>query len=213
MSARFVRHTLRALDPESAAAFYSQLLGAEPEVVALPPRARAAGAPAHWIGWLGVDERDAFAARWLAQGARRLGPPDSPIFADPTGAVLGLCEPGEADARPVHHALHCHHELHCADVNAAVDAYAPCGWTAGPVEDALGLAYRRLDVGGAVESVPRGAHPHWLHSFPVAALDDALERARSLGANVIHQLVGLDGAPRAALDDPEGAAFGLWVPP
>src|SRR5688572_27034938 len=66
------------------------------EISALPERARALGAPAHWLGHIAVADADKCAAHFVAQGAERLGPPrllDGFLvhgLRDPFGAPVAL---------------------------------------------------------------------------------------------------------------------------
>src|SRR5262245_17134006 len=95
----FVRHQLRTHDVDAARIFYSELLGAEfwgpdVEVVPLPARAQAMGAPAHWLGHIGVSDVETTAEKIVGMGGQRLGPaPDACVLRDPFGAVMGLSAP------------------------------------------------------------------------------------------------------------------------
>ena len=58
---KFCRYVLRTTDVEGASTFYGDLLGARfwadgINVVQLPPAVAARGAPAHWLGYIGVDD-------------------------------------------------------------------------------------------------------------------------------------------------------------
>ena len=71
----FARYDLRTTDPDAARRFYAVVLGLdfdapaaadEPETLAVWPlhdQARARGAPAHWLGNIGVTDVDATARR------------------------------------------------------------------------------------------------------------------------------------------------------
>src|SRR6185295_17780185 len=62
----FARYDLRTTDPGAARLAVWQL----------HEQARARGAPAHWLGNVGVTDVDATLRRWLALGAEPLGPPE-----------------------------------------------------------------------------------------------------------------------------------------
>ena len=101
---RLCRYVLRTTDVAAARAFYAELLGdgfwrATLDVVPLPERARAAGAPSHWAGYIAVEEADfdAKQAAFVAAGSAQLGPMTrddsgarSAWFQDPMGARVGL---------------------------------------------------------------------------------------------------------------------------
>ena len=81
----FARYDLRTTDPDAARRFYAAALGLdfgaptavdEPATLAvwlLHEQARARGAPAHWLGNIGVTDVDATVRRWLDLGSEPLG--------------------------------------------------------------------------------------------------------------------------------------------
>jgi len=131
----FFRYDLRTTDPDAAADFYGTVAGlkvaegggppilmsggSEVEherivgrVVSLPERARAAGAPAHWLGHVAVADPDGALRRLVELGGERLGPMGEdgegrPFAAvrDPQGAVFALAStvPGENGAADSEH--------------------------------------------------------------------------------------------------------------
>lgn len=116
----FIRYDLRTTDPAGAADFYRAVAGLEVgrgegppilmsrasggedqrivgAVMPLPERARAAGAPAHWLGHVAVADLDATLDRLVDLGGERLGPlgedGEGSRFAtvrDPQGTVFAL---------------------------------------------------------------------------------------------------------------------------
>src|SRR3954464_1594999 len=109
MASVFCRYDLRTTDPDAARVFYSDVVGLDfPEgtsaqqssVLAVWPlheQARARGAPAHWLGQLGVADFEATVRRLVELGGERLGPTvhasDGTAFTtlrDPAGAVVGV---------------------------------------------------------------------------------------------------------------------------
>src|SRR3954468_24757547 len=97
----FFRYDLRTTDPDAARAFYANVAGIDfatsPELGLWPlhEQARARGAPAHWLGHIAVDDVDREVARFVAEGAERLGPTvrtgDGATYAalrDPLGSVI-----------------------------------------------------------------------------------------------------------------------------
>lgn len=209
----FQRCELRTTDPARARAFYRTLVGDAPRpIVALPERAQERGAPSHWLGHLAVEDPTAERERWTAAGASPLGPMRSDgvaVLKDPFGSPVALAPVAEAEGG---HFVWS--ELHTADVDAAWAFYGRrrawerCGRGSLPMpsvrfRDPAGRE------GGLVETVGRGAHPHWLHYLPVPDLEAALAVARDAGARVSFGPVDGVLGRVAALDDPLGAAFGL----
>jgi uncharacterized protein len=109
----FCAYHLRTTDVESARAFYAEVLGFDfpvqggpalaggrLQVWPLHEQARARGAPAHWLGFIGVSDLAATVEKLLGHGAQLLGPPmlrgeDGEAFAilrDPCEAVVGVRE-------------------------------------------------------------------------------------------------------------------------
>lgn len=116
-------------------------------------------------------------------------------------------------------------ELATSDPRAAKSFYtALFGWTA--VDSPMGPdpeeVYTRLQLGGkdvaalyrmmqdqAVQGVP----PNWLGYVTVASADEAAQKARELGGNVLAEPFDvMDYGRMAMLQDPEGAVFAVWQP-
>src|SRR3954464_12155051 len=116
--ANFVWHELMTTDADAAEAFYRDVVGWRTQdagmpgmrytilsvgeagvggIMTLPPDACAAGARPGWIGYVGVDDVDAYAQRVKAAGGTVHKPPaDIPgvgrfaVVADPQGANFVL---------------------------------------------------------------------------------------------------------------------------
>jgi predicted enzyme related to lactoylglutathione lyase len=161
-------------------------------------------APPHWVGHIGVADEEQSTARFLALGAQRLGPT---ALCDPSGAVLALSRETETRGRVAWH------QLHATDRDAAVAAYASIfGWVKRELEDGH-QAFAWDAAGPSVGSISGTVrlpyvHPHWLFFFRVDDLDAALARARDGGAKALDPIVTARGV-LAALDDPQGGAFGI----
>ena len=210
---------LRTTAPAEAAAFYNDVLGPGPRsIVELPSRARALGAPPHWLGTLGVaaERVDDDANALISRGAQRLGPPGAGakmILRGPGGAIVALgAEEATAPTGVVWHHLNA-----AGAARASASLAAALGWSFGPVTEAAGapavqeFAWRegQTPVGSVADVAGRpGVHTHWMFFFGVRGLDDALARARARGAVVIGPTWHA-GARVAVCDDPQGAAFGL----
>ncbi|HMJ16391.1 MAG TPA: hypothetical protein VK524_33485 [Polyangiaceae bacterium] len=221
--ARFCRYELRTTDVAAARVFYAAVLGARAlNIVPLPLQVAARGAPAHWLGYLGVDDAERTACAFAERGATRLGPTraasdggEVALLRDPGGAVVAL---GTSLAAPVAADV-VWHVLNTQDLESVSKSYrALFGWqlTDSVELGALG-AYQQFSwrpgeasVGAVVDITGRPAvHPHWLFHFRVAALDAALLAVGS-GGGVVAASVALPNGQRIAVcDDPEGAAFAL----
>ena len=220
---QFCRLTLRTTHVDAAHAFYGALLGpGDREIVPLPAEAAARGAPAHWLGHLGVDDVERAAETLHARGGTRLGPTRltgdggaTAIVRDPGAAVVALT------TRPndIAHTGVAWHELYTRALAPAVAAYRDlCEWDFGERVAAESLAaYREFawHAGGprvgAFADVTRRpeVHSQWHFHFPVASLDDAVRVARDAGAVALGPYTVQGGARVAVCDDPQGAAFAL----
>lgn len=237
----FCWYELRTTDIEAAQAFYTdvvkldirveagrrslrvrgQLVG---EVLTLPERAAAQGAPSHWLGHISVADVEASARRFVASGADRLGPlrqsadgTNVAILRDPLGAVVALTSRTRLEAR----LRLAWHELHTLDHQQAFSIYADLfGWQPTETLD-LGPevgTYQMFSwqgtapsVGGMVSSARLpGIHPHWLFYFEVDDLDRSLAETVSHGGRVLNgPLVMPSGARVAQCEDPQHAVFAL----
>jgi predicted enzyme related to lactoylglutathione lyase len=245
---RFRLYELRTTDVIAARAFYSDILGAElpgPEllgtdspgadvsVIALPERAAEQGAPAHWLGHIGVVDVEATLARALAAGGRALGPVrhaaggvERAALRDPFGAVLGLCRESVGahesrvgiEARPAHVAWHL---LHASDHAQAFAWYGSSfGWLALDEQELeTGLGRQQVfawegstEPVGSVAGSARHAHihPHWMFCFRVADLAGSLARVRQQGGKALDPVTQASGDRIAPCEDPQGAAFALY---
>lgn len=223
MRSRFCRFELRTTDVAGARRFYTALLGpGGADMVSLPEDAAARGAPAHWLGFIDVEDVERTASAFVERGAVRLGPTrrarDGGAFAivrDPGGAVVALTRPGSASANPDV----AWHELETNDLARARVTYGELfGWPFGDPLDLgpLGVHHPFAwqaggeSVGSMGDIAGRvGVHPHWLFHFRVGALEAALARVRAAGGNVIAPPVERAGHRSAACEDPQGAAFAV----
>jgi hypothetical protein len=234
----FCWYELRTTDPNAARAFYAEIAGWQVDrsgqlfhagkhpvggLLELPERARALGAPAHWLGHIAVANVDATAQQMVALGAQVLGPGQQAggrvaVLRDPQGAVLALSSRGDAGSREGI----AWHELHTTDHEKAWSTYADLfGWQATEALD-LGPALGQYQMfswasgdrsaGGMVSSARAPhIHTHWLFYLTVTDLDASLAKARSLGGAVLNGPTPIRSGDRIAqLEDPQGAAFGLY---
>jgi predicted enzyme related to lactoylglutathione lyase len=228
-ASRFCRYELRTTDVNAAQAFYAdvvgaQLWGSDVSLAPLPERAAAQGAPAHWLGHIGVRDVEATAGRVVALGGQQLGPlqrgtdgSSHAVLRDPFGAVMAVsCETVALRGAPV-----AWHLLHTQDHERAFALYAALfGWTAtegldlGP-EMGCHQGFAWDESGQNMGSVANTArlphiHPHWLFFFRVADIEDSLARVRARGGNVLGPMRAWSGDLVAPCVDPQGAAFALY---
>jgi predicted enzyme related to lactoylglutathione lyase len=238
MSGQFCRYDLRTTDVDAARLFYAAVVGLdldakpssdEPPMLAVWPlheQALARGAPAHWLGSIGVGDVDATVRRLLALGGAPLGPlqvraADGVPFAtlrDPGGAVVAV----RGDARSPVQAPVAWHQLHTRDLERAWAVYSEVfGWTIEQTVAAADLegGHRMFAWGGAGVSHGSmantaqwpGVHVHWMYYFRVADLDAAAAQVQEHGGLVVGSASTLPNGSRVwPCEDAQGAAFGLY---
>jgi uncharacterized protein len=184
------------------------------------------GQPPAWLNYVTVADADASASSARDAGATVwVGPMDvmdvgrMAIISDPTGAALGLWQPGrhkgaEIVNEPVSLAWN---ELNTRDTKAAKPFYAALfGWQAetaqmGDVE----YTTWQLDgkpVGGMLamgEQFPAQVPAHWLAYFAVEDADATVERIRAAGGDVMYGPVDIPAGRFAVAGDPHRAVFGV----
>ncbi len=194
----------------------------------LPQDARRMGAPPSWIGYVYASDVDAAAAKASALGGKLLvEPKDIPnvgrfaIVADPGGAVFGLLQSSQPEqvqapeqAAPGRVGWH---ELYAGNLDAALAFYTGLfGWEK---KDAMPMGemgvYQIFGVGdaalgGMMTKPPMVPVAHWGYYFNVGNIDEAAERVRSAGGQIV---MGPQEVPGGDLIlqgvDPQGAHFAL----
>jgi hypothetical protein len=149
----FSRYVLRTTGIEAAAAFYDVVLGRRGDgIVRLPESAIARGAPAHWLGHIGVGQRggaQAVADGFVARGATRLGPPvakgEAVVLRDPGGAVVAVTDDAPESSAGV--------RWHQLNTHASSDAAASSSPATPPSSRVDRLGVDDLG-GGAKKSLP-----------------------------------------------------------
>ena len=211
------------------------LLSARPTRVGglmpIPEEARAHGARPAWMGYIGVDDVDAHAARVrTAGGAVHRPPEDIPsigrfcVVADPHGAAFILFQGvGSAQNPPTEPMTPGHvgwHELQAGDLDSAFAFYAGLfGWTKSEAIDMgdMGLyqtfATGGAAVGGMMKKMPEVPTPFWLYYFNVEAIDAAAARVSQGGGKLLmapREVPG--GSWIVQCLDPQGAMFAMVAP-
>jgi uncharacterized protein len=110
----------------------------------------------------------------------------------------------------------CHVELATTDVPKAKTFYSKLfDWE---LEDVMAGAYTMIKVGkgtggGIMKNPMPGVPSFWLAYVEVGDIDGATKKAASLGATVVKDVTEVPGAGwLSILQDPTGAALGLWKP-
>ncbi len=186
------------------------------------------GQPPAWSSYVSVADADATAAAVkeaggsvLAEVMDVMGLGKMAVFADPTGAVFGIWQPGTFPGAGLVNepgAL-AWNELNTRDVAGAKAFYgAVLGW--GFEENQMGenetYTMITLDgnpVGGILDlderGVPAEIPAHWLVYFAVEDTDATIAQAKERGANVMMEPIDLPVGRFAILTDPHGAAFAV----
>jgi uncharacterized protein len=203
----FARYEYRTTDVDQARAFYVGLLAQGlPDVTLVSDESLKRGARPHWRVHLAVSDVDAAVSAFVTAGGTRLG--DGGLR-DPSGAVLSLTQTPSSARADVALVLH----LGAPKVRPLYANIA--GWLLGPVSgphQPFSLADGDPAVGIFADRAAYPlAHPQWLVAFAVASLDTALAFVRAHGGQTQAPVDAGDGAMMAVCDDPQGAAFALYM--
>jgi predicted enzyme related to lactoylglutathione lyase len=196
-------------------------------VAGLGPQMNPA-APPNWCTYVNVDSVDDTVAKVEANGGTVFMPPMDvmeagrmSIFADPTGAVIGLWQPGQhAGAELANEpGTYCWSELITTDLDKAKVFYkAVFGWQAqaqGPEGGPVVYTEWKLDersIGGMLLKSPEmpAEMPNlWGVYFAVADTDATVAKAQELGGSLIMAPMDIEPGRFATLSDPVGAIFNV----
>jgi predicted enzyme related to lactoylglutathione lyase len=248
---QFVWYELMTTDIAAAAAFYGAVLGWSARdsgmpnhdytivsvgeagvggIMGMPQHYRDAGGRPGWIGYVGVDDVDAIAARVVGLGGSiHRGPEDIPtvgrfaVVADPQGASFVLFTPQAMQTpqppppkamAPGHVGWH---ELFAADRETAFDFYAGLfGWTKGNAVDTGPMGIYQIfaaggpDIGGMMTKPEAVPAPFWQYYFNVPDIDAAVARVKDSGGQVLNGPMEVPGGAWIVHGmDPQGASFAL----
>jgi predicted enzyme related to lactoylglutathione lyase len=184
-----------------------------------------AGMPDLWSTYLRSEDAAATVQAATQHGGQLyMGPMDVPeqgrmaMIADATGASIGVWEPSEMKGYELaaEAGTPAWHELHTKDYATAVKFYQDVfGWDTDVMSDTPEFRYTTLGAGDAAKAgimdasgyLPAGVPSNWQIYFAVEDTDATIEKAVSMGAQVID---GPDDSPfgrLATLADPTGAMF------
>ena len=245
----FVWYELMTTDPKAAAAFYRSVIGwatadagmpgmdytllqvgdtAIAGLMALPDEARTMGAPPAWVGYIGVDDVDAAAAKLLHAGGKVYRPADDipdvgrfAVVADPHGASFCLFK-GNMDTQPQQPAPGTPgtigwHELHAGDLGTAWDFYSgQFGWAKdeainmGPMGTYQLFTAGAQAIGGMMTKQADMPQAAWLYYANVDAIDAAVARVAAGGGKLRGGPMQVPGGQWIAqCQDPQGAMFAM----
>lgn len=243
MASDFVWFELVTPDAKAAEAFYTSVVGWTTEASSGPAgpytifktgdfhvggMLEMKDVPTGWMGYVGVDDVDAYVQKVEAAGGVICKPPEDipnvgrfAVVADPQGAmfVLFTDAPGAAPPRPAPMSPGSlgWSELHAADWEKAFHFYAPLfGWVkydTVPMGE-MGV-YQTFGppaamIGGMFNTFAPAPSPYWLYYFCVEGIDSALERVKAAGGQILtgpHPVPG--GAWILNAQDPQGGLFAL----
>jgi predicted enzyme related to lactoylglutathione lyase len=250
--AQFVWYELMTTDAKAAESFYRKVVGWNVQdasqgdmkytallagdapvagLMTLPKEACDAGARPGWLGYVGVDDVDAYAGRVTKAGGKIHVPPtDIPnigrfaVVADPQGVTFNLFKPSADMSRPAADpakpGIVGWHELLAVDGEKAFAFYADLfGWTKAEAID-MGVMgrYQLFAAGGApiggMMTKPAGVPaPFWTYYFQVDGIGAAMERLKAGGGTVINGPMQVPGGSWIVQGlDPQNAMFSLVSP-
>ncbi len=237
---------LSAGDPDKERAFYSKVFGWKVEVnpdpqyggyslaklggkdvAGIGPKQDPNG-PSAWMVYVGSGNADDTVKKIEAAGGKVVVPPMQVgpqgrmvVFQDPTGAFLGLWEPGQMKGAEVTRQENAFSwaELNSRGIENATPFYSKVfGWKVksndmGPDNPPyLEFQIDGESVGGGMEMnpmVPKEVPSYWMPYFGAKNVDAAHERAKAAGATEMLPPMDFPGGRFSILSDPEGAAFGI----
>jgi uncharacterized protein len=188
------------------------------------------GQPPAWSTYVSVADADATSAKVTEAGGSVLAEPMDvmdlgrmAVFADPTGAVFGIWQPGSFIGAEIvnEHGAFTWNELNTRDTAGSKEFYAAVfGWSYEDMEvenvgTYTGLKVGEDSVGGMLDvtgRVPDEVPPMWLTYFAVDDTDDIVEKLKQLGGNVMMEPIDIVAGRFAVVSDPFGAVFAVIKP-
>jgi predicted enzyme related to lactoylglutathione lyase len=186
------------------------------------------GQPPAWSSYVSVEDADATVAKVKAAGGTVFAEPMDvmelgrmAIFADPTGAVLGIWQPGTfLGAGLVNEpGAISWNELNTRDPEAAKAFYgAVFGWDfedndMGEMGTYTSLKLGDGPVGGMLDMTGRGVPDevpaHWQVYFAVEDTDAAVDQVKQGGGSVMVDPIDIPAGRFAIFTDPHGASFAV----
>ena len=186
------------------------------------------GQPPAWTTYVSVQDADATTAAVKGAGGNVLAEPMDvmdlgrmAIFADPTGAVFGVWQPGTFTGAGLVNepGAIAWNELNTRDAGAAKAFYsAVFGWAFEDQEmEGAGLYTTIMvgenPVGGMLDmstrDVPEQVPAHWQVYFAVEDTDATIAQAKERGGSVMVEPIDIPAGRFSILTDPHGASFAV----
>jgi predicted enzyme related to lactoylglutathione lyase len=215
--------------PGDTGVHYTLLKVGDEDMAGLYPLAgpQFEGVPSNWTTYVMVESADETTERAVSLGATTVAPPmDVPgvgriaFLQDPTGAHIGLFQPGDhsGSAQPgsVHGAMGWS-ELATRDTEKAKAFYTELfGWGA-KVDDKGPMPYTEFQVGGksiggmmAMTEQHGEAPPHWLPYVLVDDCDSSAAKVTELGGHILVPPTDIPDVGRfSVFNDPTGACLAI----
>lgn len=247
---RMLWYQLNTTDAEAGAEFYKSLIGWGTEIFTPPggepytmitrggmpiggimtlmAEAKAAGAPSHWLVYIGADDTDATYRKAIEAGGKSyVAPADIPevgrfaVVADPWGAIFAIYTPGsqpmpEGGVEPGDFSWH---EISADDLEKSWSFYQSLfGWEVQGEHDMgpeMGI-YRMFGrpggrmIGGMYRRAAEMPVNIWGVYVKVDDVTRKSEQAVAAGATVVFPVMEVPGGDHiVGLTDPQGAYFSL----
>lgn len=238
---RFVWHELMTSNPDAAATFYGKVIGWKTQgsqdpsyrnwtvggtpiggLMALPDQAKLAGAPPHWMCYIGVSDVDATVRQATALGAHtHVAPRDIPgagrfaVLVDPQGANFAVYASSQPEGDEPEMGGFSWHELTTTDTAAAWKFYRTLfGWENTSTMDMgadgpyMMFGFGGVAIGGIYRKPLEVPMPGWLPYVRVPKADDTGKAATRAGGRVINGPMDVPGGDRIVVFlDPQGATI------
>ena len=185
----------------------------------------AEGQPTAWTTYVSVDDADKTVATARDAGATVFVEPMDvldvgrfAVFADPTGAALGVWQPNQFPGAALANepGTFVWNELQTRDTEAAKPFYRTVfAWDANDLTGPMPYTEWKLgerSVGGMMNmppAVPAEVPAHWLVYFGVDDCDATVAQAEALGATTVAPPMDIPAGRFAVVIDPQGAALGV----
>lgn len=191
--------------------------------------ARKRGVPPMWLGYVAVEDVDAVTEKAKSLGGHvHVEPRDIPevgrfsVVTDPQRAPFALFKSSKPDQEqppaPGTPGRIGWHELMAADWEKAFDFYSALfGWKKSDAMDMGAMGTYQLfsvdggmAIGGMFNKPAQVPYPFWLYYFNVGNIDEASERVKTGGGQILHGPMEVPGGDWIIQgQDPQGAMFAL----